>query len=393
MAYTPSWKLFRRLGTSRVRQLASMLALGCGLHAGMLSGAQAQTIKIGVIAPLTGPAASFGLATAGGPRIVAADINAKGGLDVGGKKYKVEVIAYDDQYKAADAVAAYNRLTRQDGVKYIFVMTSGSTVAIKQSAEDDGIIAFTSGVTPKAFDEKTKYMFRLYSPPSYFLEPLTDWMRSNLKERRLAIVNPNDETGWAQTEASVKVYKKAGYEVVGTELYERSAKDFAPLLTKVLSFKPEIIDLSGSAPGTAGLIVRQARELGFKGVFTQTGVGGPKEIVGAAGKEAAEGTIQMLYADPATPGWQRVVAEYKKTNNGQEPHTFLVPFFDATSVLLRAIQKAGDVNDTAKVVAAFDQVGTVKSLHGDDLTMGGKSVLGIDHQIMTVNYIGVIKNG
>ena len=369
------------------------VALGLALSACVLPGVNAQTLKIGVIASLTGPAAPFGLATAGGPRIAAAEINAKGGLEVSGKKYQVEIIAYDDQYKAADAVAAYSRLVKQDGVKFVIVMSSASTVAVKQNAEDDKIIALTSSVTPKAFDDKTRYMFRLYSPPNYFIGPLAVWMRTNLKERRLLIVNPNDESGWAQTEASVNIYKKEGFDVVGTELYERSAKDFQSLLTKVLALKPEIIDLSGTVPGTAGLIVRQARELGFRGVFTQTGAGGPKEIVAAAGKEAAEGTIQMLYGDPTSAGYQRVVAEYKKMNNGQEPHSIVVPFVDATHVLLRAIQKAGDVNDTTRIAAAFSQALPMKSLHGDEITLGGKSIIGLDHQIMTVNYIGVIKNG
>lgn len=382
-----------RLITPRLKPSLLLLAAGIGLTLSHHTVTWAQTIKIGVIAPLTGPAASFGLATAGGPKIVAADINAKGGLEVAGKKYQVEVVAYDDQYKAADAVAAYSRLVKESGVKYVIVMTSASTVAIKQNAEDDKVIAMTSSVTPKAFDDNTKYMFRLYSPPNYFIAPLSAWMRSNLKERRLLIMNPNDESGWAQTEASVAIYKKDGFEVVGTELYERSSKEFQPLLTKVMALKPEIIDLSGTVPGTAGLIVRQARELGFKGVFTQTGAGGPKEIVAAAGNAASEGTIQMLYGDPANPGYQRIVTEYKKMNNGQEPHNIIVPFVDATSTLLRAIQLAGDVNDTAKVAASFAKVMPMKSLHGDDLEMGGKAAIGRDHQIMTVNYIGVIKNG
>ena len=377
----------------KLKHLASKLVVGLGLLTGLHMAASAQTIKIGVIAPMTGPAAQFGLATAGGPKIVAADINAKGGLEVAGKKYPVEVISYDDQYKAADAIAAYSRLVKENGVKFVFVMTSPSTVAIKPLAEDDKVIALTSSVTPKAFDENTKYMFRLYTPPSIFISPLSSWVRANLKERRLLTLNPNDETGWAQTEISSAIFKKDGFDVVGTELYERSTKEFTPLLTKILALKPEIIDLGGTAPGTAGLIVRQARELGFKGVFMQTGVGGPKEIVAAAGNAASEGTIQMLYGDTGNAGYQRIITEYKKVNNGQEPHNFIVPFVDATSVLLRAIQIAGDINDTSKIVDSFAKALPMKSLHGDDLGLGGKANIGIDHQIMTVNYIAVIKNG
>lgn len=374
-------------------KFAVALAVGIGLAGGLATGAIAQTLKIGVIGALTGPGAPWGMAAVSGPKVLAAEINAKGGLDVGGKKYQVEVIAYDDQYKAADAVAAYNRLVKQDGVKYIVVMTSASTLAIKQSVEDDKVIALTSSVTEKAFDDKTKYMFRLYSPPNHFLTPLSAWMRTNLKEKRIVIVNPNDETGWAQAKQSQEVYKKDGFEVLGSELYERTTKDFQPVLTKVIGMKPEIIDLSTAPPATAGLIVRQARELGFKGVFVQTGAGGTKEIVAGAGKEAAEGTINVLYADPANAGYQQLVAGYKKLNGGQEPNNIVVAFYDATNVLLRAIQKAGTVTDTDKVVAAFAQALPMKSLQGDELTLGGKATIGADRQIMTVNYIGMIKNG
>jgi branched-chain amino acid transport system substrate-binding protein len=375
-----------------VKSVAASLAIGIALLGGLLSNASAETLKIGVIAPLTGPAAAWGQATAGGPKILASEINAKGGLEVGGKKYQVEVVAYDDQYKAADAVAAYNRLVKQDGAKYVIVMTSASTLAIKQNAEDDKVIALTSSLTPKAFDDKTKYMFRLYSPPTHFLSPLIGWMRANLKDKRIVIINPNDETGWAQTENSQKVYKTQGFEVVGSELYERTTKDFQPLLTKLIGMKPEIIDVSTSSPATAGLIIRQARELGFKGVFVQTGAGGVADILAGAGKEAAEGTVNVIYADPANPGYQRLAAEYKKAN-GQEPNNIIVAFYDAANILLRAVQKAGSVDDTAKVAASFAQVLPAKSVQGDELSLGGKAEIGVDNQIMTVNYVGVIRNG
>ena len=87
-------------------KFAKALVTGLGLSMGAVGVAHAQTVKIGVIAALTGGGAPWGIAAAEGTKIAAAEINAKGGLDVGGKKHKVEVIAYDDQYKAADAVAA-----------------------------------------------------------------------------------------------------------------------------------------------------------------------------------------------------------------------------------------------------------------------------------------------
>ena len=354
--------------------------------------AQTQTLKIGVIAPLTGGGAPWGLAAAEAPKILAAEINANGGLEVAGKKYRIEVIAYDDQYKASDSIAAYNRLIRQDGVKYMIVHTSPAAVALKQTIEDDKVVVLTGAYASKAFDANTKNMFRIYSTAEDYLPTLIPWIKKNYKERRVFIVNPNDETGFVQVELSEKIFKQNGFELIGSDLYERTQKDFQPMFTKIIGMKPEIIDLGSTPPATAGLMVRQAREIGFKGLFIKTAGAGPKEIVAGAGKEAAEGVISVLFVDPANPGYLRIAAAYKKSL-GQDPNEMLGPLYDSVNVLLRAIQKAGDVNDTTKVAAAFSQALPMQSVLGDTLTLGGKALIGADQQIMTTTYMIVIKNG
>lgn len=371
---------------------AKALASVIFVSASLLSAVHAQTLKIGVIAPLTGGGAPWGMAAAEAPKILAAEINAKGGLDVGGKKYRVEVIAYDDQYKAADSVAAYNRLVNQDGVRFMIVHTSPAAMALKQNVEDDKVIALTAAATPKAFDANTKYMFRVVSAPSDYVQSLIPWIKEHYKGSRIALLNPNDETGWDQAQLSEKVYKKTGFEVLGNDLYERAQKDFQPLFTKIIGMKPDVIDLGSTPPATAGLMIRQARELGYKGLFIKTGGAGPKEIVAGAGAVASEGMLSMLYIDPANEGYRRIAADYKKSV-GQEPNEMLGPLYDGVAVLLQAIQKAGDVRDTAKVAAAFSKALPMKSVQGDMLTLGGKSTIGADQQVMSVTYVGEIKNG
>jgi branched-chain amino acid transport system substrate-binding protein len=366
--------------------------IGMSLSVGSISAASAQTLKIGVISALTGGGAPWGIAAAQAPKIAAAEVNEKGGLEVGGKKYKVEVIAYDDQYKAADAVAAYNRLVRQDGVKYLFVMASAGTMAVKQSVEADKVIALTSSYTAKAIEPNTRYMFRLFSVASDYMPSLVQWLKANYKERRIVILNPNDETGWDHGKLSERLFKESGYQIQGQELFERTQKDFQPMLTKVIALKPEVIDVGSTPPATAGLMIRQARELGYKGLIIKTGGAGPRDIVAAAGKDAAEGMVSILYADPANEGYRRVAAAYRKAI-GQQPNEILVSFYDATKVLLRAIQQAGDVGDTTKVAAAFSKALPMPSVQNDMLSLGGKASSGIDHQIMSVMYIGVIRNG
>ena len=164
------------------------------------------------------------------------------------------------------------------------------------------------------------------------------------------------------------------------------------MMTKVIAMKPDVIELGGTSPATAGLIIRQARELGYDKLFSKTGGAGPKDIVASAGAKAAEGTINMLYADPANEGYKRLAAAYKKAR-GQDANEIIVSFYDGANVLLNAMQKAGTVDDTSKVIAAFPKALPMKSVQGDQLTFGGKSTYGVDAQVMTINYIGSIRNG
>ena len=348
----------------------------------------AESITLGVIAPLTGPAAPWGIATAQGVKILADRVNAKGGLDVGGKKYDVKVIAYDDKYRAADAVGAYSRLVTQDGVKYVFFVGSASTLAVKKNLEDDKVIGLTAAVSPKIFDGDSNFMFHMMRPLSDFIPPFYHWIKQNLTARRVAIINPNDETGWDETKLSDKLFQNEGFDVIASEFLERDQQDLQPVLTKILAKAPEIIELGSTSPATAGLIVRSARELGYKGIFTKAGASGPKEIVAAAGKEAAEGTYDVLFVDPNSEGYKLLAEEYRK-NIGQEPNEVVVSYYDAANALLHAIQAAGDVNDTAKISASFAKALPMDSVQGGKLTLRGI----LNHEIMSDLFVGSIKNG
>src|ERR1039457_6198601 len=97
---------------------------------GLQSAFAQETLKLGVIGPMTGPGAQWGLAAAGGVQIAAKEVNDKGGLKVGNTTYRVEVIPYDEQYKAAVAISAMQRLVNQDGVKFVFgPVSSAGTLA------------------------------------------------------------------------------------------------------------------------------------------------------------------------------------------------------------------------------------------------------------------------
>ena len=354
--------------------------------------AQQPTIKVGAIFALTGPAAALGLSASEGVRYAIEDVNKAGGLDVKGTKYNVEYVVYDDAFKPAESVAAYSRLVERDKSKYLFTMFSASHMAIKAMSEADDLFVLTSAISPKAIEPDTKHAVRIQILLQDYLPGMIKGVKANVPGDRLALIYPNDESGWQMSNMTVEQATKVGYNIVSKELVERTMKDFQPVLTRMLSLNPDVIDLGPQAAATAGLIVRQARELGYKKSFVVTGGGGAREIVGAAGKEASEGMYHMVYADPADKNYVPLADRYR-AKVGQAPNELIVNFYDGAVALMKAIQLGGEPDKPMAARAAFAKVFPMKSLLGATLTFGGKDSLGVDAQLFSTNYIAVVKNG
>jgi branched-chain amino acid transport system substrate-binding protein len=377
----------------KIGKLAAAIVLGAGLFGGLFAAAQAETLKIGVIAPLTGGGAPWGKASEAGVRIAANEVNARGGLDVGGKKYQVEVIAYDDQYKAVEAVSAYNRLLTKDGVKYMFIVLTPETIALQKQVTEDKVLAFSAAGVDRAVPADSKNLFRVLFIHRDYVPAVLGWVKEHLPGRKVAVLSPNDELGWGFRDFVTPYYQKNGYEIVDNELYERSQKDFAPLFTKIIATHPDFIDIGSAAPATAGLLVRQARELGFKGTFLKESGAAWREILATAGPEAAEGTISLHFTNPHSDGYKRLAVEYEKMVGGQ-PDDLICYQYDAANALMKAISLGGDVDDTAKTSAAFlTKTFPITSALGDVVNLGDGKGHGDPNQMMTTGYISVIKKG
>ncbi len=353
----------------------------------------AETLDIGVVSALTGPGSAWGLAVDGGLRIAVKEVNDQGGLKVGGKTYTLKVTSYDDKYKAADGVSAVTRLIEQDGIKYVFgPLGSASMLAVKPLFEQNDVIALVNSYSDKVIDKDTKHIYRMLPTTREFIDPMVKWVKDNKPNlKTVAVLSPNDETGWASQALQKTYYGKYGFKVAAAELFERSLKDFQPLLTRILAEKPDIIELDTTPPPTAGLIIRQARELGFKGQFIKIGGPGVSEIVAAAGKEFAEGTIVYVGADAGAAKYKYLETEYVKMHP-PPMNSFNVFFYDAARMLFDAMKKAGTVKDVAKVRAAIEAIAPYEGMQGK-LRWTGKDYYGSDHQLLLPVFVGEIVNG
>lgn len=355
--------------------------------------ASAETLRLGGVSALSGPGSSWGIAVVGGARIAAKEVNDAGGLKVGGKTYTIEIIAYDDKYKAADGVTAATRLIEQDRIKFLFgPLGSASMLAVKPLYEQNDVLALVNSYSDKLLDGNTKNIYRVLPTTREFIGPMVQWVKANKPGlTKVAVISPNDETGWTSQALQKEYYGKSGFNIVATELFERSVRDFQPLLTRMIAAGPDIIELDTTPPPTAGLIIRQARELGYKGQFVKIGGPGVPEIVKAAGKDFAEGTIVYIGADASHPKYKWLEQEYEKLYPAPM-NSFNVFFYDAAHMLFAAMRKAGTVDDVGKVRAALEQVTPFHGMQGM-LSWTGKDSYGSDRQLLVPVFVGVIENG
>ncbi|MDF3351612.1 ABC transporter substrate-binding protein [Sulfitobacter sp. KE34] len=352
-----------------------------------------ETLVIGTISALNGPGSEWGRGVDAGTRIAVTEINDNGGLVVGDTTYMIEVKSYDDGYKPAEAVAAATRLIEQDGVKFIIgPLGSASALAVKPIFEEEGVLALMNSYSPQTLANNPKYVYRVLPTSVEYVDQIVGWMKENKSDlTNVAVVSPNDQTGWDSQKTLVEAYGEAGFEVVGKELFERSSVDFQSIITRLLTTSPDIIELDTTPSSTAGLIIRQARELGFEGLFVKIGGPGVPAIVEAAGKEFAEGTIVYAAADTSSEKYKWMEEEYAKIYS-PPMNAFNVFFYDAAHLLFASMQKAGTITDVDAVRDALVEVTPFDGAQGT-LVWGGMEDYGNNNQLIVPTFIGRISDG
>lgn len=377
---------------------STLLALGAGaaLALGLTaSPAQAEEeLKIGVIAALSGGGTAWGQGLLRGVEIAVDELNSKGGLTVGGKTYKLRVIAFDDQYNAAQAKTAAERLVHDEKIKFLFgPMGSPGALGSIPVTQPAKVVQFVDGYAPKILDNEWKndsYIFRIGLSSSEFSDPVVAWVKQSMPEvKKVGMIAPNDAVGQQAITALVERYKNQGFNV-WTDFYERGSKEFTPILLRMVTEGVDLFDLNSNAPGEAALLLKQAREVGYTGKVLQAGGAGVAEIVAAVGPYA-EGFLKYDVVDLTDPKIQGFVkkyqAKYTGLINGLAPE-----YYSAAQILFEAIRRA-DSLDTAKVRDEIEKMEGWETPFLGKLKWTGKEKYGVEHQIVIPFYIMKVVDG
>jgi branched-chain amino acid transport system substrate-binding protein len=360
-----------------------------------LEGTAQETLKIGVIGTLSGAGTAWGIATKRAVEIAVDEVNSRGGLKVGGKRYRLETVIYDDRYTGQGGTSAAQRLIYEDKVTFIIGPTA-SPVALASGliTNREKVIQLGCGYTPKMLGPDKPYTFRDCMTNYETTPPNAAWVAQQYPNaKKVVVLTPNDEIGHSAAPLTVSGLEGAGFKEVISEHFEPGTVDFVPVLTRIMAKNPDIIEMDGNPPGYVALIVKQARQLGYKGLLSQIS-GGPSlnEVLEVAGPQLAEGFLSLDQLDLEDPYLQGFLNAYKKKyGENERVNPFAPVHYNSCRVLFDAIERANSL-DTDKVKIALENSDGFIGVYGP-IKWTGEKKYGIRHQILTPFYLKQIKDG
>ncbi len=348
---------------------ASALALagltGCG------SGGS-PSVKIGLNVELTGEMPAVGASSKNAAEMFVSQINAAGGLDLGGAKLPIELVIGDNGAKADQARTVAQRLISQDNV-VAMVGPDASSCAIPASIVAETfkcpMISPWSTNSKTTLDEEGKakqYVFRACFIDPFEARVLAKFVLNNIKARTAAVLyDVASEAPNGQANLFKEVFEQNGGKIVAFETYTTGDRDFSAQLTKIKAQNPEVIFLPAYYNDAAG-IARQARQQGITAQLIGSDAWSSPEIIALGGQDVDGSYFCNHYStEIATPIAEKFVSDYTK-KYGKAPDDVAALTYDAMGLITEAIRTAGKadrkaVRDALAKIPEFEGVtGTLK---------------------------------
>ena len=325
-----------------MKQHLLALVAALGLAVGGVTAQAADTVKIGLMAPLTGSWASEGQGMKKIVELLAEQQNAKGG--VLGKR--IEVVTEDDGGDPRTASLAAQRLTTRDVVAVVGTYGSSVTEASQAIYDEVGLPQIANGSTAIRLTEKGfKHFFRT-APRDDEQGRMAARTIDKLGFKKIAILHDNTSYAKGLADEANALLKSQGAEVVFFDALTPGERDYAAILTKLKGADPDVVLFTGYYP-EAGLLLRQKKNMNWTVPFLGGDATNNVDLVKIAGKEAAEGFYFLSPPQPQdldAPDAAAFLADYQKKYNDLPPSIWAVLAGDGFRVMVAGIAGAKSTN-------------------------------------------------
>jgi branched-chain amino acid transport system substrate-binding protein len=323
-------------------KLKSAAAAALTLCAGLATAQDTQVVRIGHVAPVSGPQAHYGKDNENGVRMAIEDLNAQN-IVIGGKKVRFEIVAEDDAADPKQGTAAAQKLCDSKVAGVVGHLNSGTTIPASKIYNDCGIPHVTGAATnPNLTKPGYKTTFRIIANDLALGSGLAVHAADKLKLKKVAIIDDRTAYGQGVAEVFKKTALSKGMQVVDEQFTTDKATDFMSILTAIKAKNPDAIFYGGMDP-QAGPMLRQMEQLGMANVkyFGGDGICTAEIAKLAAGAKTLGNVIcaeggASLDKMPGGKAWKaKYDAKYPNQFQVYSPYTY-----DATFVLVDAMKRA-----------------------------------------------------
>ena len=339
--------------TAIAASVAALVLLGCGKGGDKTAAIPADgvEVKIGHVAPLTGPIAHLGKDNENGARLAIEEIN-KSGLIIDGKKVVLTLVPEDDAEDPKTATQVAQKLADAKVVGVVGHLNSGTSIPASKIYSDAGITQVSPSATnPDYTKQGFKTTYRLVATDAQQGPALANYVVNTLKAKTVAIIDDSTQYGKGLADEFEKTIKAAGVKVVTREASNNKATDFKAILTKIKGTKPDVI-MYGGMDATGGPLTKQAAELGIKAKV----VGGDGMCTEKLAELAGEAVINVTCSEAGMALSKMAQGadfqkRYKERFNSDVQ--IYAPFtYDAVYVIVDSMKRANST-DPAKILVAM----------------------------------------
>jgi branched-chain amino acid transport system substrate-binding protein len=328
-----------------------------------------ETIKVGINATLTGHIPKVGEGTKFAAQMWLEDVTAAGGIEVGGKKYKVELIIEDNESKAESAVKANTKLiTEEDVLAIVGPQSSKQAIPAGGKANELGTPMVSPWSTNPDTTKDRPFVFR-----GCFLDPfqgpvVAKFIKNELGFKKAAVlydVASDYPKGLAEFFKSAWEELNGPGSVVAYESFTTKDTDFSSQLTKINSSGAEFM-FTPQYYNEVALIVQQAHQLGWDKPIVGSDSWGSAETVKLCGKDCYGLFFSTHYAAAGAKGATKAFIDRYEKEHGYVPDDVTALTWDAMRIVQTAIEGAGeltgDIEKDRKAVR--DALATIKDFDG-----------------------------
>jgi branched-chain amino acid transport system substrate-binding protein len=339
--------------------------------------AQDAPVKIGYAIARTGPWSAGAQLTQEPNYIMWAErVNAAGGLNVKGKKRKVELVGFDDRSEAETVVRTYEKLMGSDKVDLILPpWGTGANFAVMPVVQKFGYPMIAPTATGrKLLSMKNPYFFAILQQPDSMMNALAEFLKAR-NVATAAVIHVDELFGLEQASALEAAFKEKGIRIIEKKSYPLGVKDLKPVLNDIKAKNPDAF-VALSYPPDTFLVTAQAREIAFNPKAFYASVGTAFPIYRDKLGPTVEGVMGLGTLNPKTSPAAKAYFDAHKERHKKEPDRWASAHaWAALQVMEQAVAKAGlDRKALRDAIASneFDTViGKVRFKNGENISTPG----------------------